>query len=198
MLSDMHFRNLRQKMLLKQRTEEAAKRLEASEILWNLLYIGSTRDLLYLGSTRDQLYIGSMRDLLYIGSMRDLLYIGSTRDHLAYRVYERPPGLYNTKLLQMTISTLMWGPIFMGSTRDHLAYRVYERPPGRLVLRPLPSGKIGGAYWQGSLDMTNCLRHVKYCEIWKRVKYVIHKWILTYTGKYVMHKCMLTNTKKSV
>jgi fragile X mental retardation protein len=28
MLSDMHFRNLRQKMLLKQRTEEAAKRLE--------------------------------------------------------------------------------------------------------------------------------------------------------------------------
>jgi len=31
MLSDIHFRNLRQKMLLKQRTEEAARRLEVTE-----------------------------------------------------------------------------------------------------------------------------------------------------------------------
>ena len=30
MLSDMHFRNLRQKMLLKQRTEEAARKLEVA------------------------------------------------------------------------------------------------------------------------------------------------------------------------
>ena len=36
MLSDMHFRNLRQKMLLKQRTEEAAKKLEVYTLYHNL------------------------------------------------------------------------------------------------------------------------------------------------------------------